>query len=83
MQGEANSSHWLDIVESSTVVAAIGGSIAAAVLQEIALASIPLALTATLNLANRRRQLGGQFKSNNAWKCLILSVVVKMICNWS
>lgn len=58
MQGEANSSHWLDIVESTTVVAAIGGSIAAAVLQEIALASIPLALTATLNLANRRRQLG-------------------------
>lgn len=54
---QANTSHWLDIVESFAVLAAIGGSIAAAVSQQIVMASIPLSLTATLNLANRRRQM--------------------------
>lgn len=57
-QGSTSSSHWLDIVESSAVVAAISGSVAAVMLQQIAFASVPLALSATLNLANRRRQIG-------------------------
>lgn len=57
-QGSASSSHWLDIVESSAVVASISGSVAAIVLQQVAFASVPLALSATLNLMNRRRQLG-------------------------
>lgn len=56
-QGGASTSHWLNIVESFAVVAAIGGSVAAAVTQQVALASIPLSLSATLNLANRRRQI--------------------------
>lgn len=58
IQGSARSSHWLDIAESSALVASIGGSVVAIVLEEIALASIPLALSATLNLVNRRRQMG-------------------------
>lgn len=51
-------SHWLDIVETFAVVTTIGGTIAAAVSQQIVMAAIPLSLTATLNLANRRRQMG-------------------------
>ncbi|KAI9129414.1 hypothetical protein [Acaryochloris sp. CCMEE 5410] len=54
---KANSSHWLNIVEGLAVVSAIGGSIAVVVSQQIAIATIPLSLTATLNLANRRRQI--------------------------
>jgi|GEM_PF-1594814 len=50
-------SNWLNIVESAAVATAVGGSIAAAFLEQIALASIPLSLAAALNLANRRRQI--------------------------
>lgn len=60
-QGSTSSSHWFDIVESTAVVVAISGSIAAAALQQVSVASIatvPLSVTTTLNLVNRRRQLG-------------------------
>lgn len=57
MQESSQASHWLDVVESSAIVASIGGSIVAIVLEQIALASVPLALSATLNFVNRRRQL--------------------------
>lgn len=58
IEGETPPSHWLDIVETFAVVSTIGGAIAAAVSQQIGMAAIPLSLTATLNLANRRRQMG-------------------------
>lgn len=54
---ETSTSHGLDIVEAFAVVAAIGGSIVAAVSQQIAMATIPLSLTATLTLVNRRRHI--------------------------
>lgn len=56
-QEGTSQSHWLNIVESAAVFAAVGGSITAVFLEQIALASIPLSLTAVLNLANRRRQM--------------------------
>jgi len=49
--------HWLDIVETVTVVGSVGGAIASVVMQQAALASLPLSLSLALNLANRRRQL--------------------------
>jgi len=58
MPGSTPSSHWLDLVESCAVLASIGGSVAAIMLEQLAFASVPLALSATLNLANRRRQIG-------------------------
>ncbi|MGR3279750.1 hypothetical protein ACSYAD_32345, partial [Acaryochloris marina NIES-2412] len=58
IEGETSPSHWLDIVETLAVVSTIGGAIVATVSQQIAMAAIPLSLTATLNLANRRRQMG-------------------------
>lgn len=58
IEGGTPPSHWLDIVETFVIVSTIGGTIAAAVSQQIAMAAIPLSLTATLNLANRRRQMG-------------------------
>ncbi|QUY43570.1 hypothetical protein HRE53_17685 [Acaryochloris sp. 'Moss Beach'] len=59
--GSNSDSNWLDLAEPVAVVTAIGGSVLAIMLQQIAVASaasIPLALSATLGLANRRRQMG-------------------------
>lgn len=49
--------HWLDVVESLSVVGSIGGAITSVVLNNAAFASIPLSLSMTLNLLNRRRLL--------------------------
>lgn len=57
IEGGTPPSHWLDIVETLAVVSTIGGAIAAVVSQQIAMAAISLPLAATLNLANRRRQM--------------------------
>lgn len=57
MQGEATPSNWLDTFEPIAVVAAMGTSVATLFIKEVALAAIPLSLTAALNLANRRRQI--------------------------
>ncbi len=54
-QAEAKRIHWLDHVETLSVIGSVGGAIAAAITEQVALASIPLSLTATLHLANRRR----------------------------
>lgn len=54
-QTEANRSHWLNHVEMISVVGSVGGAIASAVTNQVVFASIPLSLTATLHLANRRR----------------------------
>lgn len=50
-------SHWLDPVETVSVVLAAGGSVAAAITQQVALASLPLSLSVVLGLLNRRRLL--------------------------
>jgi tetratricopeptide (TPR) repeat protein len=54
-QEESKRTHWLDHIEMLAVVGSVGGAIASAVTQQVAFASIPLSLTATLHLANRRR----------------------------
>lgn len=54
-QSEAKQPHWLNHVELLSVVGSVGGAIASAVTQQVAFASIPLSLTATLHLVNRRR----------------------------
>ena len=53
----SKNSHWLNIVEIVSVVGSIGGSIASVVTQQVAFASIPLSLSVTLNLLNRRQLL--------------------------
>lgn len=54
-QAEAKRSHWLNRIETLSVIGSVGGAIASAVTNQVAFASIPLSLTATLHLANRRR----------------------------
>jgi tetratricopeptide (TPR) repeat protein len=54
-QEEARRSHWLNHVETLSVIGSVGGAIASAVTNQVVFASIPLSLTATLHLANRRR----------------------------
>lgn len=58
-------SNWLDIVETLSVVGSIGGSIASVVFQQVGFASIPLSLSVTLGLVNRRRLLDTVNQSNN------------------
>ena len=50
-----NESRSLDVLEAISVVGAIGGTIASVLTQQVAFAAIPLSLTATLNLANRKQ----------------------------
>ena len=52
-----NNSHGLDTLEVVSLVSAVGGTIASVLTQQVAFAAIPLSLTATLSLANRKRQL--------------------------
>ena len=47
--------HWLSIIEALSLVGTIGGTVASVVTQQVAYASVPLSLTATLNLINRKR----------------------------
>ena len=54
-QAETKQSHWLNHLETLSVIGSVGGAIASAVTNQVAFASIPLSLTATLHLANRRR----------------------------
>lgn len=53
----ASPSSRINLVDTITVCAAIGGGVASLVTQQIAFASIPLSLTAVLNLTNRRQQI--------------------------
>lgn len=56
--------HWLDIVETLSVLGSIGGSIASVVSQQVVFTSIPLSLAVGLNLINRRRLLDSIDQSN-------------------
>ncbi|WP_299416461.1 hypothetical protein [Acaryochloris sp. IP29b_bin.148] len=57
MQESASPSGGINLIDTLTVCAAIGGGVASLVTQQIAFASIPLSLTAILNLTNRRQQI--------------------------
>lgn len=57
-------SDWLDVVETFSVIGSIGGAIASAVSQQVAFASIPLCLSVTLSLVNRKRLLDSISQSN-------------------
>jgi tetratricopeptide (TPR) repeat protein len=54
---DTKKSGWLDMVETLSVIGSIGGSIASVAFQQVGFASIPLSLSITLNLVNRRRLL--------------------------
>ncbi|NJK41539.1 MAG: hypothetical protein HC934_09630 [Acaryochloridaceae cyanobacterium SU_2_1] len=54
---QVEDSNWLSVLEAIAVVGSLGGSIAAAILKEVALAAVPLSMAATLNLLNRRQQV--------------------------
>ena len=49
--------HWLNSLETLSVLGAIGGSVASIVSQQMAFSVIPLSLSMGLNLINRRRIL--------------------------
>jgi len=53
-QSIKNSQQLLETIELLSVVGAIGGAIASVVTSQVAFASIPLSLSVTLNLLNRR-----------------------------
>ena len=63
MQG-LKSDNKLDIVETVSVIGSIGGAIASLILNQVALASIPLSMSVALNLLNRRRLLDASSQSN-------------------
>ena len=63
MQG-LKSDNKLDIVETVSVIGSIGGAIASLILNQVALASIPLSVSVALNLLNRRRLLEASSQSN-------------------
>jgi tetratricopeptide (TPR) repeat protein len=55
---------WLDMVETLSVIGSVGGAIAAVVVKEVALASMPLSVSMLLNVVNRRRLLDSIEQSN-------------------
>jgi tetratricopeptide (TPR) repeat protein len=72
---EAKKSDWLDTVEIVSVVGSIGGSIASVFLNQAAVACIPLSMTMTLNLMNRRRMLEAMSQSQEAHSSAIAQIV--------
>lgn len=70
--GRTKTSHWLDLAETLAVVSSIGGTVAAVVSQQIAMVMIPLSLTATINLANRRRQTGKMLEQQRVEVSLLI-----------
>ncbi|MEB3190386.1 MAG: hypothetical protein VKL42_08595, partial [Snowella sp.] len=52
-----NSRHWLTITEYFSLIASVGGTVAAIITQQIVWATSPLILTLGLNLINRERGL--------------------------
>ena len=55
MSSSSKQSNWIDIAEWGAIAASVGGTIAASLLQQIALATIPLSITAVLSVCNRRQ----------------------------
>lgn len=61
----SQSKHWLDFAEIGAAVVSVGGAIASAAGQSAAYATIPLSLSVTLNLLNRRRLLNTMLDHHN------------------
>jgi tetratricopeptide (TPR) repeat protein len=59
-------SGWMNRIELASVVISVGGSVASVVMNQLAFATIPLSLTAALNLANRRRLIDAIAQSHQA-----------------
>lgn len=70
---------WLDVVETLSVVGSVGGSIAAAVSGQVALASIPLSVSVMLNLVNRRLQLEAMTKNQHSAIAQLIAEDVKTL----
>ncbi|MGK7909485.1 MAG: tetratricopeptide repeat protein [Synechococcus sp.] len=61
----------LAAAEWAAIVASFGGSIAAALMQQVALAAIPLSVTATLSLCHRKQQLDSQTQRIESQEAII------------
>jgi tetratricopeptide (TPR) repeat protein len=68
------SSSWMDGLELFSVVVSIGGAVAAAAMQQVAVAAIPLSFTAALNLANRKRLINEMANAQAAATAQIVHV---------
>lgn len=79
LTGNHKSHAWLDIVETLSVVGSVGGSIAAAVTNQVALASIPLSVSVMLNLVNRRMQLEAMTKNQQSAIAQLIQEDVKTL----
>ncbi len=62
-QSDAQQSHWLNGLEAFSVIVSLGSSVGLAIMQQAAFATIPLSLTATLNLVNRKRLMNAMEQS--------------------
>ena len=56
--------HWLNMAETLSLLAAIGGSIASLIYQQVLFAAIPLSAAAGLNLLNRKRLIAVSHEEN-------------------
>lgn len=63
---------WLETVEWGAVIASVAGSVAAVLLQQAALATIPLSVTASLSLCHRKQQHDQQNQKIEALENAIL-----------
>jgi tetratricopeptide (TPR) repeat protein len=70
----ASTSSWMDGLEVFSVVVSIGGAVAAAAMQQVAVAAIPLSFTAALNLANRKRLINEMANAQAAATAQIVQV---------
>ena len=90
LETESNSNlPWLNLAETISVAASVGGSIAAIVLNQVGFATIPLSISVALNLVNRRQllvrlnqtnqiaiaQLNGQWQNSTQAQQLTLTQV--------
>ncbi|MBE9020619.1 hypothetical protein C7Y66_09095 [Chroococcidiopsis sp. CCALA 051] len=77
----ANKYPWLEKVEIASVVGSIGGAIASFMLNQAAVAAIPLSVTVALNLTNRRILLDHLKQHNLATIAQVLQEQVKTQSN--
>jgi tetratricopeptide (TPR) repeat protein len=63
MRSDAQQFQWLGGLEIASVIVSFGGSAALVMMQQAALATIPLSLTAALNLVNRKRLMNAMEQS--------------------
>jgi hypothetical protein len=57
MKSESNNLSLLEIAEIGSVIGSVGGTVASLITQQFFFASIPLSVSVSLNLLNRRQLL--------------------------